>query len=212
MEGPSEGIQIKQIQLVLKPKYAGSTHTLQFSNPTASFSTRCDVIYKTLLRDCRRYYYDSFDMKRMRKNRRVYHLSKTLSLFVQTNFEHATEEFKRELKFTLGCLVYPKEMTNAKVLIYDQDGNVVKGAERTKKLKKVKELHAYLYSFSMDKCEKFFKNPYLSVLFGHYLDNFQERVEANETLKKNEEVYYAAIKLIRKLLKETKENEEANMS
>jgi len=53
----------------------------------------------------------------------------------------------------------------------------------------------------MDKCEKFFKNPYLSRIFKQYLKEFGSRVKAIETLKKNEQVYYAAIELIQKLLK-----------
>jgi len=64
-------------------------------------------------------------MKKMRKNKRVYHLSKTLTAFVEEKFELpandpqlqdiSPEEFQRELEFYLGCLVYPKEMTSAKV-------------------------------------------------------------------------------------------------
>ncbi|CAI2382345.1 unnamed protein product [Moneuplotes crassus] len=196
------------MQLKLKPKYAGSLATLQFRNPTDSFSTRCDVVYKTLLRDCRRYFYDCFQMKTMRKNKRVYHLSKTLAVFVDKKFDspNFTEEFRRQIEFCLGCLVYPKEMTNSKVAIYGEEGQVIKGQERAKKLRKVKELHSYLYNFSMDKCEKFFKNPYLSAIFEEYLKSFTERATQIETIRKNYEIYQAAVGLIRNLLEYYKSN------
>jgi len=196
------------IQLTLKPKYAESVVTLQFRNPTASFSTRWDVIYKTLLRDWKRFFYDCFQMKKMRKNKRVYHLSRTLPIFVSQNFNSSdyTEEFKREIEFYLGCLVYPKEMTSSKVAIYGEAGQIIRGAERTKKLKKVKELHSYLYNFSMDKCEKFFRNPYLSAIFEEYLKSFAYRANQIETIKKNVRIYHAAIGLIRRLISYYKSN------
>ena len=185
-----------QLKLKLKPNNVNGVSGLQFSNPTSSFATRCDVIYKTLLRDCRRYFYDCFQMRKMRRNKRVYHLSKTLNNFVTENFSEHPKELRRELEFYLGCLVYPKEMTSAKVSIYDHNNKVIRGSERTQKVRKVKELHNILYRFSMDKCDKFFNNEYLAMIFKEYIKDFSERIEENKTLKANRDVYLAAVELI----------------
>ena len=119
------------IRFKLKP----NASRIQFSNPTASFATRCDVVYKTLLRDCKRYYFEYFQMRKMRKNKRISHLSKVLNTYVNEHFGQYSNEMRRELEFYLGCLVYPKEMTSYKVAVYDQDDRVIRGAERTKKMK-----------------------------------------------------------------------------
>jgi hypothetical protein len=47
----NEMSQKAPLKLRLKSKSGGNLPFLQFRNPTPSFSTRCDVIYKTLLRD-----------------------------------------------------------------------------------------------------------------------------------------------------------------
>lgn len=47
-------------------------NSLHFNNPTDKLATRCDVIYKTLLRDCRKYFVEVFSSrfgnKRMKEN------------------------------------------------------------------------------------------------------------------------------------------------
>ena len=139
------------LKLRLKSKSGGNLPFLQFRNPTPSFSTRCDVIYKTLLRDCKRYFFEIFQMRKLRKHKRIYYLSKTLTNYVNQRFEHLSDEVKNELKIHIGCLVYPKEMASSKVIIHDASGSPIRGSERAKKLKKIKEIHTILYNFSMEK-------------------------------------------------------------
>ena len=134
-----------------KTKKGEGLPTLQFNNTSKSLSTRCDVVYKTLLRDCRRYYNDKFQVKKMRKNRRAFYLTKTLKKFVDEKFSNLSTDEKRELEFYLGSLVNPKEMMDSKVKLYGSDGQVLKGTERTHKLKKVVPVYAALYNYSLDK-------------------------------------------------------------
>ena len=44
---------------------------LHFNNPTENLATRCDVVYKTLLRDCRKYYCDIFMVNINRKYKKM---------------------------------------------------------------------------------------------------------------------------------------------
>lgn len=63
-------------------------------------------------------------------------------------------------------------------------------------VEKAKDLHSYLYSFSLEKCEKFFNNYSLCVIFLEYMSAFPERMNDNPTLSKCKDVYCNAMKLI----------------
>lgn len=67
---------------------------------------------------------------------------------------------------------------------------------KAKRTRKIRELHDYLYAFSMEKCEKFFSNPTLCILFTHYMRSVMDRIEDGSTMTKNKTVYYNALKLI----------------
>ena len=152
-------LQPTSLKLEMKVcKKNGSHVTLYFNNPTASFSTRWDVIYKTLLRDCRKYYADRFEMKKFKRSRQTNCLNREIEEFVISNFSEYNDHMQNEIKFYILWLIYPKEMVSNRVGVYDEDFNMLKGNERSKKIKKIKELHNYLYNFSMEKCEKFFWN------------------------------------------------------
>ena len=86
----------KESEIVRCPK------ELQFINSGTSLATRCDVVYKTLLRDCRKYFADSLQMRDMRKSKKLYRLAKTLDEFVRSRFEGFDEKDIYELKFYLG--------------------------------------------------------------------------------------------------------------
>jgi hypothetical protein len=63
-------------------------------------------------------------------------------------------------------------------------------------IEKAKDLHSYLYSFSLEKCEKFFSNYSLSIIFLEYMSAFPQRMDNNLTISKSKDVYYNAMKLI----------------
>ena len=76
------------------------------------------------------------------------------------------------------------------------DTKALNNSERAKKVRQVKELHSYLYNFSMEKCEKFFESVPLCILFKEYLMHSKSRIEESCTMSKNEQVYHSALKLI----------------
>jgi hypothetical protein len=135
-------------------------------------------------------------MKKLRKYKRVYYLNRTLEDVVSNNFSNLSNDDKRELEFYLGSLVYPKEMACVKVAIYGPNGQVLKGTERSQKLKKVKHVHAALYNFSMDKCESFFDNRFLSMIFQNYAQEFEGRIASVPTIESNQDVYRSSLELI----------------
>jgi hypothetical protein len=103
---------------------------------------------------------------------------------------------KRELEFYLGSLVYPREMVNTKISIYGTSGQVLEGDERRQKLKKAKSIQAALYRYSNDKCEAFFDNRFLSMIFQKYAEGFERRVARCSTMEKNQDAYRFSLKLI----------------
>ena len=190
-----EEVKIEKLELRYTKRDKPPTQ-LHFNNPTDTFATRCDVIYKTLLRDCRKYFTECFQMKSMRKAKKLSKLGTILESFVETYFTVHSQPVKREILFYLGCLVYPKEMITSRVGLYDENGKILKGTERAKKVKKIRELHNFLYNFSMEKCEMFFENPYLCIIFRAYINGSPTRIETNSTMSKNSRVYRGAIDLL----------------
>ena len=75
------------LQLEMKSKKnEDSSVTLHFNNPTTSLSTRCDVIYKGLLRDCRKFFSDKFESRQFRKSKSLNSLDKKIDDFVSSCF------------------------------------------------------------------------------------------------------------------------------
>ena len=189
--------QPTSLQLEMKVcKKNDSLVTLNFNNPTTSFSTRCDVVYKTLLRDCRKYFADKFEVKKIKRSKETNSLNNEIDEFVNAEFQEYDDQMQKDIKFYIWWLIYPKEMFTSRVGVYDEDCNVLKGNERSKKVRKIKELHNYLYSFSMEKCEKFFEIVALRKIFKHYISIINERIPLSPTMQKNREVYMAAINIL----------------
>ena len=205
LEEKNDSIDAKEAEKVeLRVSKNGHPITsLHFNNPTDSFATRCDVIYKTLLRDCRKFFTDKFQVKMIKKSKNPQKLERELDEFVEINFSELSSRMIKEVKFYLGWLVYPKELVTNRAGLYDEKSNAIKGNERSKKVKKIKELHTFLYNFSMEKCEKFFENEALWKIFVHYIERIDERIKISSTMENNKDVYMAALGLIMKKISAT---------
>ena len=169
---------------------------LQFINSGTSLATRCDVVYKTLLRDCRKYFADSLQMRDMRKSKKLSRLAKTLDEFVRSRFEGYGEKDMYELKFYLGWLVYPKEMISSRAGLLDQHNKMLKGEEKKQRICKIKQMHSFLYNFSMQKWEQFFEITPLITIFREYMDEIENRLMINSTMRRNRQAYRTALRLI----------------
>ena len=186
---------IKSAPKIIKNENSESPR-LQFSNPSNKFATRCDVVYKTLLRDCRKYFTDALQMKSMRKSKKLSNIGRILDEFVRNRFEQYNEDSIHQLKFYLGWLVYPKEMISSKVGLIDQNNELLRGAERNAQIKRIRYLHTFLYNFSMQRWEEFFEIVPLALLFKEYLKNIEERILVSDTMSRNRSTYEIALDLV----------------
>ena len=188
----------EEVKLDLRPRMIrGVLSTLYFLNPTSTFSTRWDVIYKTMMRDWRKFYADQFSVVNIRRAKIRNGLEKAIEDYVSTKFSQHAIEVQDELKFNICCLIFPKELISNKIDLFDEHSNQLKGKDRSKKVKRIKELHNYLYIFSMDKWEKFFEDEALKLIFEHYMESIEERIEGSFTMQKNREIYLAAWEVLK---------------
>ena len=196
---------IKSAPKIIKNENSESPR-LQFSNPSNSFATRCDVVYKTLLRDSRKYFTDALQMKSMRKSKKLSNIGRVLDEFVRNRFEQYNEDSIHQLKFYLGWLVYPKEMISSKVGLVDENNELLRGAEKNAQIKKIRNLHTFLYNFSMQRWEEFFEIAPLALLFKEYLNNIEERTLVSDTINRNIVAYDIALDLIDAKINHTIQN------
>ena len=198
-------ISIKSVPKIAKNENSGSPH-LQFSNPSNSFATRCDVVYKTLLRDCRKYFTDVLQMKSMRKSKKLSNIGRVLDEFVRNRFEQYNEDSIHQLKFYLGWLVYPKEMISSKIGLVDENNELLRGAEKNAQIKRIRDLHTFLYNFSMQRWEEFFEITPLALLFKEYLKSIEERVLVSSSMSRNRVAYDIALDLVDAKINHTIQN------
>lgn len=185
-------------KLDMRPRVIGGVlSTLYFINPTSTFSTRCDVIYKTLMRDWRKFYADRFSVVNIRRAKIKSGLEKAISDYVSTKFSEYSYEVQNELKFNICCLIYPKELISNKYDLFDENSNLLKGKDRSRKVKRIKELHNHLYTFSMDKWERFFEDEPLNIIFENYMTHIEQRIQESYTMTKNKQIYLAAWEILR---------------
>lgn len=174
-------------------RYGKKPSTLHFNNPTDNFSTRCDVIYKTLLRDCRKFYTEKLNVKSGKKGWKSSQNSTAFERYIETAFGDYSKETVTEIKFYLSWLTFPKHaFASGQDSFFSEAGEDMSQARR----KIVRELHVYLYNFSMEKWEKFFSSKVLGIIFKNYIRNAKSRIEESPTMQKNMDVYHSALKLI----------------
>ena len=87
-------------------------------------------------------------------------------------------------------------MIATRIGVYDEEVNLLKGNKKSLRLRKIKELHDFLYWFSMNKLKNFFEIAPLRIIFKYYISFIDERISLSHTLFKNKEVYKAAINIL----------------
>ena len=172
--------------------------SLHFNNPTEGLSTRWDVVYKTLLRDWRKHFWELFanmlePKPRSRKRKKnMNNIHQKIESYCSENFGYLNSSLLEEVTFYLKCLVQHR-MAIFKSNETVSNRNLEDDREYASRAKK---LHGILYKFSLEKWEQFFENPALSLIFKEYMKTYPLRLENNLTLRKQEDVYYNALKLI----------------
>lgn len=176
---------------------------LAFDNEGEGLATRCDVVYKTILRDYRRFFLDEYKAFNQ-KLRERHGIEDSLLKFCIKMFPNFSVNKCKTISLDLGCLLFPKEMA--------RDKHVVKEMERRNHFDfqstqnesvsshiqyEIARIHGFLYKFSIDKIEQCFQNVSLSQLFDHYVRvTGEDRISSNLTMSKNVRVYQRAREIL----------------
>lgn len=164
---------------------------LAFDNETGELATRCDVVYKTILRDCRRFFLDNFKLFKQ-KNSNGSDMSDNLFRFIMGLFPNKSVRACKSLSIDLGCLLFPKEMTKDSIFLSE----IVKTDHFGKDVSSFDEImriHGFLYKFSIDKIQECFENNSLCQLFLYYVkETRDDRISENPTMNRNASIYIKA--------------------
>jgi hypothetical protein len=166
---------------------------LTFDNETGELATRCDVVYKTILRDFRRFFLDEYKIKRQQmKNEKD--LGACLMTLSRELFPLKSEAECKTISIDLGCLLFPKELTkNAGMLKEIQRTNHFGYETCESNIFEIMRIHGFLYKFSIDKIEECFQNSSLCELFLLYVTQTRDdRIASNPTMSKNSQIYLKA--------------------
>ena len=71
----------------------------------------------------------------MRRSKIGKDLEKSIANYVTENFKQHTSEVQDDIKFNICCLIYPKELISNKIDLLDVNSQVLKGKDRSIKVK-----------------------------------------------------------------------------
>ena len=176
---------------------------LAFENETGEFATRCDVVYKTILRDFRRFFLDDYKLYKTKCLSKS-NLTESLHNFTVQTFPMKSMRDCQEISLDLGCLLFPKEMIKDSKAIEQIIEFGYFGNELEEVKKEIMKIQGFLYKFSIDKIEECFQNISLCELFLAYVFKSQnKRIVSNPTMKKNSKIYIKARKILEKRASES---------
>mmetsp|Transcript_10641 Transcript_10641/g.10493 ORF Transcript_10641/g.10493 Transcript_10641/m.10493 type:complete len:266 (-) Transcript_10641:34-831(-) len=169
---------------------------MTFDNESGCLATRCDVVYKTILRDFRRYFLDEYKLFKTGKNSE-WTLAESLFQFTTSIYPTKTEKECRGISLDLGCLLFPKEIVKEQNFLQVIQDFGTFGDEIETIKSEIMKIHGFLYKFSIDKIEECFQNISLSLLFLTYVNRTREtRIDGNPTMKRNSSIYLKARKIL----------------
>lgn len=169
---------------------------MAFDNETGLLATRCDVVYKTILRDFRRYFLDEYKaFKSICKQ--DWGSTQSLVRFTSKIYPEKSVKEVKELSLDLGCLLFPKELVKDQKALKEIQKVGTFGEEIETIQFEIMRIHGFLYKFSIDKIEECFQNISLCELFLTYVEATREtRIGLNPTMKKNSSIYLKARKIL----------------
>ena len=127
---------------------------------------RHDVIYKTILRECRRFYQEKLNhitgfitSKKVRKDDHMY------KCFEKFNQSYLNLDGTFEENFYLAALVYPQDLIRNANMFLERRSDKTSDASKKKYVASVNRIHDTLYKYSHEKLDYFSSIPELSLLF-----------------------------------------------
>lgn len=199
-----------------------NTITVPSKTGFSQFSTRCDVVYKKLLRDFRRSYIQDFNnhskyMKNKRYREDDYFLD-CIKEYVLTHlpqsqgFEWGQYAITSsldldQLVLTFGSFLYPKEMRKSGFGL-----NQIFNGHQGKRTAYVTKFHDALYNFSMEKVSDILENKYIAVLLEKFIAKIDDRSKVQEIMSVFERSYSKALEILQKRVTEViKDSKEASV-
>ena len=178
-----------------------SKAVLTFDSANGELATRWDVVYKTILRDFRRFYLDDFKSSQYSETVKI-DLGDSLLEYTKSVFKSEASSAQKAISISLGCLLFPKQIIkDSKLLKYLTLSNHFGGQGNDTK-NKIMQIHGFLYKFSIDKIEECFKNKSICSLFLHYIKEGKDRIRSNSTMNKYSAIYLKARKILEKKAKD----------
>ena len=156
-------------------------------------SQRRDVIFKTIIRDMRKFFIEDFNtctgyVKRKRYKRKDFYLTWVDEYILEEHIRPASLKNGRPIKdFNIYCgaLIYPKELES------------IISKKSQKKLSE--EIYDALYKFSLGKMKNLLMKDAIYNLFMTYHDHeikHGDRLNTNKTMKKHQVLYVEAYKIL----------------
>jgi len=140
---------------------------------------RRDVIFKRILRECRRFFQVKLSgltgfvaSKKARKDDSMYNWMEKF------NTEYLDKEGTFEENFYLACLLYPQDLARNVDMFISKKEEVNKDNHKLYK-EIVAKIHATLYKYSHDKLDYFVSVPEISNLFLYFYNNGAEGMLAD---------------------------------
>lgn len=133
---------------------------------------RRDVTFKTILRECRRYFQNQISnltgfisSKKARNDDYMYTCMKRFNLEILGT----SGTFRQN--FYLACLLYPQDLSRNldRFLEHKEDNNMSEHRKTHKEI--IQKIHDTLYKYSHEKFEYFASVPEISFLFCYYYEN-----------------------------------------
>lgn len=187
---------------------------------------RRDVVYKTILRDMRKFYTRDFKkstlyMQRKRYKSNEYYaqcLKYYLQKFVHKAKKNEISAFSEDISYKdynqelilLGSILYPKCLEVSIGEYAEQLNNsrqhVDQRASILKKFDKLKIFHTYLYKFTLERLNCMVTYKYFALLYCYYFEREilrEDRIQKNNTMIRCPDIYVAASNLLLKICKST---------
>lgn len=193
-----------------KPKRCEiSFETVGVSNSTgkSQFSTRCDVVYKKLLRDFRRKLMAEFNAEtNFPKNKRfkdetyifqclVEFISVSIPKLYKVPLSALGMDSQAEIEkaaITLGSLLYPKDM----VKLANTPTVCQYFPEASERVAYTTKFHEALYCFSMQRITDFLKNKYICFFLYLFIGTIHSRKSVQEVMGIFEKSYSKALGIL----------------
>lgn len=209
-EDSSFGGQVSQNGNCRRSNLSFDSITVPTETGKSQFSTRCDVVYKKILRDFRRSFIQDFNNStNFMKNKRY----KTSSFFteclkeylenkIQCRYRVNLKEFGLETEInaaivTLGSLLYPKEMKKTSFGI-----DTVFNGDNEARTAYVMKFHDALYNFSMEKVSDSLENKFIALFLRLFIQDIHSRDKVQEIMSVFEASYTKALEILLKRVTE----------